>query len=120
MADGIAVPPVDAAERDRKARDDRNSERGQRGDAEHVDPGRDVSGLTIGKQLVRWEGFEHSTADARGPHPGGRGVERVRWRRRIRRRSVRRPDSFLGKVVATGERQEERRNSQELWMSPTR
>ncbi len=51
MPDLVVMPPVRTAQRQGEPAHDRHPERGQGAHAEHVDPGRDVSGLAVGQQL---------------------------------------------------------------------
>jgi hypothetical protein len=68
VPDGVRVPPVDASERDQRAREDRHGERCEAADPEDVDPGGDVGGLVLGQQLVR-----RQPAQRGPPHPSRPG-----------------------------------------------
>ena len=46
-----------------------DDQRGDRGDAEHVDPRGDVRRLAVGEQLLRRQGTDGPLADPFGPHP---------------------------------------------------
>ncbi len=64
------MPPVGAAERQREPGHDRQAERGQGGDAEHVDPGRDVGRLPVRQQLARREQPQRGPPQPGSPHAG--------------------------------------------------
>jgi hypothetical protein len=114
MAHRVRMPPVDPADRDGEPGDDRHSQRGEAGHAEHVDPRGDVRGLAVGQQLARRHQAQCPPAQPRRPHvlvlvlaqvgPAGLpGNARERTGIRARRQVC------LRRVgVALGERQDQR------------
>jgi hypothetical protein len=93
--------------------DDRYAERGERGHAEHVHPGRDVRRLAVRQQLLRRQYPERPAACPGRPHPGVGLIAHCRRTRKIRRVSGLRRVGGLGRggrdtVAPSGERRQQR------------
>ena len=111
MPERVVMPPVGAAKNETEPGNDRHPQRRQRAHAEHVHPGRHVSGLPVRQQLARRQHGHRAPPHPRSPHARRAISSSGGSRSRSGRPAVRNATGNRGRLLSVppGERQQQRR-----------